>query len=422
MCKQKNNLNPLILNTFDKQGGAAIATYRFYKGLRSIGINSKMLVQGKKGDDQSVDGPITMLQKIVAILRPDLDGIATKLYRNREKVFFSPSWLPERLVTKVNQYKPDIIHLFWINSGFFRIETIKKLKQPIIWTLHDMWPFTGGCHYDDECGRYQQSCGNCPVLHSVRERDLSRWIWKRKLISWEDAQITVVATSRWLADSARASSLFKNLRIEVIPNGLDTERYKPINREIARSVYNLPQDKHLILFSAYSATSDRRKGGQFLTQAIEKLSQAGWGVNSELVVLGASKSDGYSEMGMKVHYLGYLHDEISQVLLYSASDVMVAPSMQENLSNAVMESLACATPVVAFNIGGMPDMIDHLENGYLAAPFNSDDLADGIQWVLESEERHKSLSKHARQSVEKRFSLQAIANKYLDLYLDILKQ
>ncbi|MDP2785653.1 MAG: glycosyltransferase family 4 protein [Sulfurimicrobium sp.] len=414
-------MNLLILNTFDNQGGAAIATYRLHRGLRSIGINSRLLVQGKKTDDHSVIGPLTKWQKILAILRPYLDGVATRLYRKREKVFFSPAWLPERLASKVAKLNPDIVHLFWVSGGFLRIETLKKLKQPIVWTLHDMWPFTGGCHYDDECKKFQQSCGNCPVLHSDRERDLSRRIWERKRTSWEGVPIVVVATSHWLADMARSSSLFRDQRVEVIPNGIDTERYKPINKEVARAAYNLPQDKYLILFSAFSATSDKRKGNQFLVQALEKMSQAGWGSKTELVIIGASRPENPPDMGMNVHYMGHLHDEISQVLLYSAADVVVAPSMQENLSNTVMESLACGTPVVAFDIGGMPDMIDHQINGYLATPFDTNELAGGMMWVLENENRRDMLSQRARQTVVERYSLKVVANRYLALYQSILK-
>jgi glycosyltransferase involved in cell wall biosynthesis len=411
----------LILNAFDIQGGAAIATYRLHRGLRSIGVNSHLLVQGKKTDDSSVIGPATKWQKVLAILRPYLDGVAAYFYSKRQKVLFSSAWLPDKLESKVVKLKPDIIHLFWVNGGFLRIETLKKFKQPIVWTLHDMWPFTGGCHYDDECGKFQQSCGNCPVLHSEYERDLSRRIWERKQKSWEGLPIVVVATSHWLADMARSSSLFKDQRVEVIPNGIDTERYKPGNKEAARAVYNLPQDKYLILFSAFSATSDKRKGNQFLVQALAQMSLAGWGSKAELVIIGASRPENPPDMGMTVHYMGHMHDEISQVLLYSAADVVVAPSMQENLSNTVMESLACGTPVVAFDIGGMPDMIDHQTNGYLATPFESNDLAAGMMWVLENEGRREMLSQRARQTVEERYTLKTVANRYLVLYQSILK-
>lgn len=414
-------MNLLILSTFDNLGGAAIATYRLHRGLRLIGINSYLLAQGKKTDDHSVIGPLTRGQKILADLRPYLDDVLTRLYRNRQKVLFSPAWIPERLASKVSKFDPDIVHLFWVNGGFFRIETLKRIKQPIVWTLHDMWPFTGGCHYDDECGKFQQSCGNCPVLHSERERDLSRHIWERKQASWKGVPIVVVATSHWLADRARSSSLFKDQRIEVIPNGIDTEKYKPINKEAARAACNLPQDKHLILFSAFSATSDKRKGHQFLVQALEKMARSGWESKAELVIIGASRPESPPDMGMRVHYMGHLHDEIGQVLLYSAADVVVAPSMQENLSNTVMESMACGTPVVAFDIGGMPDMIDHQISGYLAVPFESSDLAAGMMWMLEQKDRHDMLSQRARQTAVERYALKTIAHRYLALYQSILQ-
>ncbi|MDF1579141.1 MAG: glycosyltransferase family 4 protein, partial [Desulfobulbales bacterium] len=367
--------------------------------MRATGIDSHLLVQGKKTDDPSVIGPRTQWQKIQAVLRPNIENAATFLNKKPPETLFSTAWFPDKLSSNVIEFDPDMVHLFWINHGFLRIESIKKFNKPVIWTLHDMWPFTGGCHYDDECGKFRQSCGDCPVLHSGRERDLSRRVWQRKQRAWAGLPMVVVATSHWLAEMARASSLFKDKRIEVIPNGIDTERYKPIDKEAARAAYNLPRDKRLILFSAFSATSDKRKGHQYLVQALDKIAQEGWGAKAELVIIGASRPENPPDMGMKVHYMGSLHDEISQVLLYSAADVVVAPSMQENLSNTVMESLACGTPVVAFNIGGMPDMIDHQKTGYLAAPFESDDLAEGIIRVIENRERRELLSRQARQTV-----------------------
>ncbi|MES2025540.1 MAG: glycosyltransferase family 4 protein [Pseudomonadota bacterium] len=414
-------MNLLILNTFDSQGGAAIATYRLHSGLRSLGINSHLLVQNKKTDDYSVTGSRTKWQKAIAMLRPYIDKFPSDFYRRREKILFSSAWFPEKLALAVSKASPDIVHLFWVNGGFLRIETLRKFKQPIVWTLHDMWPFTGGCHYDDECGKFRQSCGDCPLLHSDKDGDLSRRIWTRKQTAWSDVPMVIVATSHWLADMARSSSLFKDQRIEVIPNGIDTERYKPIDKRTARSAYNLPQDKHLILFSAFGATSDKRKGSQFLVPALEKIAQKGWGTKTELIIIGASEPENPPDLGMKVHYMGQLHDEISQVLLYSAADVVVAPSMQENLSNTVMEALTCGTPVVAFDIGGMPDMIDHKTSGYLAAPFESTDLADGIMWVLEDEGRRNMLSQRARQAAVERYALQTVAHRYSTLYQSILK-
>lgn len=416
-------MNLVMLNTDDSRGGAAIATYRLHLGLRSIGVDSRLMVMNKHTDDPTVIGPEpkTILHKVMArfYLRRDWRISAHSLAKGKN--LFSPARCPDKLAHRVSAINPDVVHLFWVTSGFMKIETLKQFNKPIVWTLHDMWPFTGGCHYDDECGRFRQSCGKCPILSSGSEHDLSRHILKRKRKSWRDVSIVVVATSHWLADMARSSSLFKDQRIEVIPNGIDTERYKPLDKRAARDAYGLPQDKHLVLFSAFSATTDKRKGNQFLVPALKEIAQAGWGEKTELVVIGASAPEDPPDLGMKVHYMGRLHDEISQVLLYSAADVTVAPSMQENLSNTVMESLSCGTPVVAFNIGGMPDMVDHQFSGYLASPFESDDLAAGMMWVLEDKARHDMLSQHARKTVVERYALKTVANRYLALYQDILK-
>jgi glycosyltransferase involved in cell wall biosynthesis len=379
-----------------------------------------MMVQDKKTSDFTVVGPATKWSKLFSLLRPHLDGINIRRYKEKTSGLFSPANIYDGLAKKIKNNNPDIVHLFWVAGGFFKIETLANINRPIIWTLHDMWPFTGGCHYDEECGRFKDSCGSCPVLHSDSDRDLSRQIWSRKNKSWEKVPIVVVATSHWLADMARESSLFKNKRIEVLPNGLDTDIYKPAKKFFSRSIYNLPLDKQLIMFSAFSATFDKRKGNQYLVPALRKLVENGFGDKIELVIVGANMPENPPDLGMKVHYIGNLHDEISQVLLYSAVDVVVAPSMQENLSNTVMESLACGTPVVAFDIGGMPDMIDHQKNGFLAKPFDIENFSSGISWVLEDESRHKRLSSCARETVVERYKLEIVAKQYESLYQNVL--
>lgn len=411
----------LLLSTFDIEGGAAIATYRLHKGLVRGGINSLMLVQRKKSDDFTVIGARSKLEVAIAYLRPYLDGLFKfLLYKKRQKRLFSTASVPDSIIKKVKKLSPDLIHLFWINGGFVKIETIKKINVPIVWTLHDMWPLTGGCHYDDECRRFQSECGSCPILNSGSERDLSYRILKRKAESWAHIPMVVVATSHWLANMAKMSVVFKDKRIVVIPNGIDTEKYKPISKSVARETWGLPQDKNLVLFSAFSATSDKRKGNQYLIPALVSMAKQGWGENTELVIVGASEPAQPVNFGMKVHYVGNLGDEISQVLLYSAVDVTVAPSMQENLSNTVMESLSCGVPVVAFDIGGMPDLIDHMKTGYLAKPFEVNDLYTGIKWVLENKVMHNELSIAARQSVIDKYTLEKVAKQYAELYREIL--
>ncbi|MGL4881879.1 MAG: glycosyltransferase, partial [Waterburya sp.] len=260
-----------------------------------------------------------------------------------------------------------------------------------------------------------------PQLGSKRNWDLSRWIWRRKQKAWQNLDLKIVTPSKWLADCAKTSSLFKDKRVEVIPYGLNTDVFRPIDKKTARKLLQLPQDKQLVLFLSLQATSDKRKGLQLLQPALQKLSFGNWQDRIELVLVGASKPEKDIDFGFKSHYLGTLTDDLMLALVQSAADVFVAPSIQDNLPNTVLEAIACGTPSVAFKIGGMPDMIEHEQNGYLAKPYEIDDLAQGIAWVIENEERHQKLSARARIKVEKEFTLEIQANRYLSLYKEILE-
>ncbi|HBK62697.1 MAG TPA: glycosyl transferase, partial [Cyanobacteria bacterium UBA11166] len=312
------------------------------------------------------------------------------------------------------------INLHWINQGYTQIETLAKFKQPLVWSLHDMWAFTGGCHYNKDCDRYTISCGACPQLGSTKDWDISRWVWQRKTKAWKNLNLTVVALSSWLANCARESSLFQDLPIEVIPNGINSNKYRPINQQIAREVLNLPQDKQLILFGSLKATSDKRKGFHLLQPALQDLSKSGWYNRLELVIFGAERPENPPEFGFNTHYLGTLSDDLSLALVYSAANVFVLPSVQDNLPNTIMEAIACGTPCVAFNIGGMPDLIEHQQNGYLAQPYKIEDLAQGIAWVLENEERHQKLSFRAREKVEQEFTQEIQGSRYVSLFTQVL--
>lgn len=410
----------LQLSTSDIRGGAARAAYRLHQGLQNIGVTSQILVQSKSSNDEAVAAPKTNLSEGIAKTKVTFDHLPLKLYPQRKGATFSLQWLPDTVSSKVAQLAPDIINPHWINQGFIQIETLAKLKSPLVWTLHDMWAFTGGCHYSQDCDRYTAICGACPQLGSSKDWDLSRWIWKRKAKAWKNLNLTIVTPSKWLGKCANSSSLFKNLRVETIPNGIDIEIYKPINRQVARELLKLPQDKQIIFFGSLRATGDQRKGFHLLQPALQELSKSGWKDKLELVIFGASQPKHPPEFGFKAHYLGTLSDDLSLAIVDSAADVFVLPSTQDNLPNTVLEAIACGTPCVTFNIGGMPDMIEHQKNGYLAQPYEIDDLAQGIAWVLENKERHQKLSHRAREKVEQEFTLKIQASRYLSLFTDIL--
>ncbi len=411
----------LLLNSVDTQGGAARAAYRLHKALLDLGISSQMLVQRRLGQDPTVHGPCSKLDRALSLIRPYLDRLPLRLYNKKSgKPLFCPAWLPDFNLRAIKRIDPDIVHLHWICDGFLRIETIRRLKTPVVWTLHDMWPFTGGCHYDSGCGRYESSCGPCPKLGTETQKDLSHWIWKRKEKAFKTLNLTVVAPSRWLGACALRSSLFRKKRIEVIPNGLDLNTFRPVDKLEARKILGLPTEKRLILFGAEAATQDRRKGVHILFPALEHLATTSARKDMELMVFGAfGPPETNPEPGMKSHYLGRFHDDISLCLLYSAADVFVAPSMQENLSNTVMEAMACGTPCVAFEIGGMPDLIDQTKNGYLAKPFSKTDLSAGIKWILNYPEPYR-LCDSARKKAERCFNVHATAKKYIALYSELL--
>ncbi len=416
----------LLLSTFDIRGGAARAAYRLHQGLRSLSIDSRMLVQEKSSDDWTVIAPQNRVQMGIAKTRATIDALPLRFYRQFDNYgAFFPQWLPDNLPTKIQGIQPDILNLHWISGGFVQIETLKKFKQPMVLTLHDMWAFTGGCHYSQDCDRYTISCGNCPQLHghpnSRQAQDISRWVWNRKAKAWKDLDLTIVTPSQWLANVAKTSSLVGDRPIHVIPNGIDTQIYKPIDPKLARALLQLPQDKHLLLFGAMRATSDPRKGWQFLQPTLQLLKQTDWHDRIELVIFGASQPEQAVDFGFPCHYLGQLHDQLSLSVMYAAVDLLLVPSIQDNLPNTVMESISCGTPCVAFKIGGIPEMIQHQQQGYLAEPFNCQDLAHGIDWVLNDPHRHQNLRLAARAKAEQEFTQSLQASRYQKLFQQILR-
>jgi glycosyltransferase involved in cell wall biosynthesis len=412
----------LHLSSFDLAGGAARSAYRIHRGMSSIGIDSHFVVQHKQSQDSSV---ATAEPKIYAKLRSMADSAPINFYPHRQQLF-SLQWFPDGLLKIVDRINPDIINLNWVCNGFVPVEALAKFKQPLVWTLQDMWAFTGGCHYTLGCDRYRYNCGNCPQLQSDQERDLSRWVWQRKFKAWQNINFTIVAPSSWMAECARASSLFRELPIEIIPFGLDTEKFTPYDLQQARNELNLPLDKHLVLFGAIDATGDTRKGSHLLQQALQKLSKTQWQEKIELVIFGASEPEKPVDFGFSVHYLGHLEDNALR-LAYSAANVMVAPSIQESFGQTASESLACGTPVVVFEGTGLADIVDGNQstksdkcNGYVAQYCDIEDLAKGITWVIEDGERHQKLRYHAREKAQQEYAKSVQAKRYLSLFERIL--
>lgn len=407
----------LIVNTYDISGGAARAAYRLHKALQSIGIDSQMLVQIKNSDDSTVFGQQTKKQKVIYILRSKLDALPLRYYENKTLTDFSPAWFPfSDIVEKINASDADVVHLHWIAHALMPIKDLSRIKKPIVWSLHDMWAFTGGCHYDSDCGKYTNHCGNCPLLASNQSHDLSHRVFERKVKSFGKIHsLTIVGLSHWLSNCAENSTLLTERKIVSLPNPIDTHTFRPLNRDIARELLDLPLNKKLILFGADGATNNPRKGFAELSSAMHAIKSS----NIELVLFGSGRLLNPPVFGFPIHYLGHIPGDLSLCILNSAVDVMVVPSIQENLSNSIMESMACGTPVVAFDIGGNDDMIDHQQNGYLATPYDPASLAEGIDWILNYSNPH-DLSHNARQKVMETFEAKKVAQQYVELYKEVL--
>jgi glycosyltransferase involved in cell wall biosynthesis len=408
----------LLLNTYDTRGGAARAAFRLCEGLISAGNDVKMLVQTKSGDAGFIIQPDHFSYRKYSKIRGYLD-LVPAFIKTGKKVLFSIGWLPSHaVINKINEYNPDIIHLHWINKGFFNLKSLTGIHKPIVWTLHDMWAFTGGCHYAFECERYTTGCGKCPVLFSEKENDMSRYFYRRKKDIYKHVpSLTMVTPSRWMAELARKSGIFGDHRVLAVPNAININIYRPADKNVAKDFFGFPKNKKMILFNAMNATTDERKGYSYFISALGTMNMS----DVEVVIVGADRLSGTEPDGLNIHLLGLVKDTDIMVKSYTACDVFVLPSLQDNLPNTVMESLACATPVVAFNTGGISDMIEHKRNGYLAEYKSVTDLANGIRWSL-YEADAKALSDNARQKILNEFAEEIIIQKHLNLYREILNK
>ena len=403
----------LIVNTSDIQGGAARAAYRLHLALREENIESQMLVQDKRSDDDSVISIIsTYYERFLHKIRARINFFPQRFYKHKNKALFSPAITGSNIVDKINIMAPDIVHLHWIGSGLIKIEDIARIHAPIVWSLHDMWAFTGGCHYDEGCGGFEQDCGNCKILGSNSENDLSRKVFHRKMQVYSKINnMTVVGLSSWINKTAQTSTLLQNKKHINLPNPINTSIFTPFDKHLSRKSWNLPEGRKLVLFGAMEATNDPRKGFIELNQALQRLIEE----EIELVVFGNTNPVDTSNFNFRTHDIGQFTDDIKLATLYSAVDVMIVPSLQENLSNAIVESLACGTPVVCFDIGGNKDIVSHKINGYLAKPYDIADLSNGIKWILNSK-NYNELSIHAREKIVTTFDSKIVVKQYIKLY------
>jgi glycosyltransferase involved in cell wall biosynthesis len=408
------------LSYADINGGAFRATYRIHHSLLKQGVNSRMWVNEKKSNDWTVEDFNSKINKVLNKLRPRaINYCLVKMLKTKNKIIHSPSVLSSNWAKHINNSDADIVHLHWMQNEMLSIKDISNIKKPIVWTLHDMWAFCGAEHYTND-NRWRE--GYYPINRPNYESgfDLNRWTWNRKKKYW-NKPIQIVTPSAWLAKCVSESALMKNWPVSVIAYPIDTNQWTPIDKKNARQLLNLSPDANLILFGAAGGGKDPRKGYDLLLSALEYLKADKKIKKIELVVFGQSKPKSQSDLGFPIHYSGYLYDDLSLRVLYSAADVMVVPSRQDNLPNTALEAQACGTPVVSFNIGGLPDIIDHQKTGYIAQAFDTRDLANGITWILEQSFSNK-LGNNARKRAVKKFLEKKISEEYVSIYKKLCKE
>lgn len=412
----------LHLSTFDVRGGAARGAYWLHRELQRQGVDSKMLVARKYGSDNDVFEIGGTIGRIANGMRIKLDSLPLRHYRRTNDSFWTVGWLPCRIDNAVNRFAPDLVHIHWVGGGFFPIQSLKSLHHPVVWTLRDMWAFTGGCHYTAGCTRYLSSCGQCPQLGSAVESDISRSIWLRKEEAWSGLDLWLVPISSWLADCARQTDLLRDMPIEVIPNGIDVTRFAIHDKLASRAAWQFGPERRRILFGAVDAVRDPRKGFDHFIEAVRHLACRGWSERAEVVVFGDFPPESMPALGLPVRFVGVINDDAALAQLYAAADVMVVSSTQEAFGKTLIEAMACGTPVVAFDEGGPADIVAHRKSGYLARPFSAEDLASGIQWCIEDAERNRKLGRAARESAKRDFDIVHVAERYRALYRQILSR
>ena len=418
-------LKVLHLANNEVSGGAARYLMRLHESLSESGIDSKILVLDKESDNKDVIK--ISRNRFLKKMSHFFDRIPTFMYDNENK--FSTGLYGKIKKKQLKELNFDLLHIHWINDGAIAIKSLKNLSllgKPIIWSILDMWPISGGCHYDNNCGKYENKCGLCPELKSKRNYDLSSFLLDLKLKSYSKMNFSIIAISSWLKHCIVKSAVMKDKDVHIIHPCINTKIFRPMEKKIARDLFFLPKNKKLILFGAVHSTSDPRKGYKYLIEALQNLeNKVKQKDEFELVVFGATNSRLSEHLKMKVHYLGRLksgyglHDDASLAALYSLADVTIVPSLQEAFGQVAIESMACGTPAIGFSETGLEDIISHKIDGYLVNRDSLNDLSKGIQWILEHS-NYNQLSSLASEKIKNMFSYDKSSKLVINLYKKIM--
>ena len=406
----------LHISFSDISGGAARSANRIHQALVNKDFDSRMLVNKKDSSDSTVIGPFSNMDKTFIKIRIRIANLLIKFAKTDKQIPHSISFFSSKWIKYINTSDVDLVHLHWVQHEMLSIADIGKIKKPIVWTLHDMWAFCGAEHLSqDDRWRSGYNKKNRPTYESGF--DINRWTWLRKLNHWQKP-IHIVSPSNWLANCVRESKLMSNWPVSVVPNLLNTDNWNPVDQNLARNTLNLPLNIPLIIFGTLGANNSHHKGYDLLMKTLNNIKDDEHLKNMELVVFGKNTSKPIPKVKFPIHYIGHLND-MDLINLYSAADATIVPSRQEAFCQTASESHACGTPVVAFNIGGLTDIVEHHRTGYLAKAFDTKDLAKGISWVLDDKNK-KLLGEQARVRAVEKFSQQVVIKQYHTVYEKVL--
>ena len=414
------DMRVLIVNTSERTGGAAVAANRLMSALINNGVKAKMLVRDKETDCPTVAALPQGVRSQWSFLWERL-VVLCRLHLRRRHLFEVDIANAGFDITQTEEFREaDVIHLHWVNQGMLSLGGIRRILRsgkPVVWTMHDMWPATGICHLTLGCRQFKTGCCQCKYLPGGGGRnDLSARVWRKKAALLAQDSIHFVACSRWLESEARQSALLRGQKVSTIPNPIDTRVYRVTDRAEARRQLGLPQELRLLLFVSQRATN-RNKGMDYLVEACNLLAGQHPEMKAQtgVVILGGHAEEVAGQLPFQAFPLGYVNDEQQIVRAYNAADLFVLPSLSENLPNTIMEAMACGVPCVGFNVGGIPEEIDHRQNGYVAEYRNAADLARGIRWALCEADR-QTLSERAVRKVLHSYSQSSVAMRYVEVY------
>ncbi len=403
----------LHISNADRLGGAARSAYKIHAGLHQQGWRSRMLVRSKASDDPNVDH----VHRGNAWLRV-LDAAGRELVdRGGLQYLYYPSSFSLRNHPWFQE--ADVVQLYNIHGGYFSYRALPALSRlrPVVWRLSDMWPLTGHCSYSYECDRWQTGCGSCPLLedYPALPWDTTRLLWRMKRRMYERSRLTLVTTNTWMDRLVAESPLLQHFPRHMIPNGVDTEVFHPIPKNSAREALGLSAKAKIVLFTAHVARAGTRKGGEFVPIVMERLA-AQWDADLVLLVMGEGAEDWPDDSRYCVRRVGFTQSDRLMAVVYSAADVLLYPALAENFPNVVLESMACGTAVVAFDTGGVIDIVRHMQTGYLAKYADDDDLTEGVRALFADDALRVRLGGHAREVVLSRYTQALEVRSIIELY------